>query len=86
MKLTGINVGKEDEGPFVEGEQSIQHQSIDLNRLLDVSGNWMLQRHYVVTLLHLVTYNMKTLDIQTYSDISTAFLSYGGAPAYPASS
>lgn len=73
MKLTGINVREEDEGLFVEGEQGIQHQPIDLNGVLDVSGNWVLQSHYVVKLLHLVTCNMNkhiTHDIQTNSNVS----------------
>lgn len=63
MKLTGINVREEDEGRFVEREQGIQHQPIDLNGLLDVSGNWVLQSHYVVPILHLVTCNMNKRPI-----------------------
>lgn len=69
MKLTGINVREEDEGRFVEREQGIQHQPINLNGLLDVSGNWVLQSHYVVLILHLVTCNMNKHPISTYSDV-----------------
>lgn len=73
MKLTGVDVGEEDEGPFVEGQQGIKHQPVDLDGLLDVSGNRVLQSHYVVSLLHFVTCNMNrhlTRDTQTHSDIS----------------
>jgi len=58
VKRTGVNVREEDEGLFVEGDQGVQHQPIDLNGVLDVSGNWVLQSHNVVTLLHLVTCNV----------------------------
>lgn len=70
MRLTGINVGEEDEGCFVEREQGIQHQPIDLNGMLDVSGNWVLQGHNVVPILHLVTCNAKKRPIKTYSGVS----------------
>lgn len=55
MELTGINVGEEDEGGFVEIEQSVQHQPVDLDGMLNVSGDWVLQSHDVVMILHLVT-------------------------------
>lgn len=57
MKLTSIDVREEDEGSFVERKQGIQHQPIDLNGVFDVSSNWVLQSHNVVTVLHLVTWN-----------------------------
>lgn len=87
MKLTSINVREEDEGLFVEGEQGIQHQPIDLNGMLDVSGNWVLQSHYVVTILHLVTCNTNihpTHDKQTHPNVSDYIIgqNYDFVPTY----
>lgn len=80
MKLTGVNVREEDEGLLVKGQQGIQHQSIDLNGVLDVCGDRVLQSHNIVLLLHLVTCNMNERTahhIQTYTSTSpTLFLIY----------
>lgn len=55
MKLTSVNVREEDEGGFVEREQGVQHQPVDLDGMLNVSGDWVLQSHDVIMILHLVT-------------------------------
>lgn len=73
FKLTRIDVGKEDEGPLVEGEQGIQHQSIDLNGVLDVCCDRMLQSHNIITLLHLFTCTMNTkahTSLQLHRNVS----------------
>lgn len=55
VELTGVDVGEEDEGGLVELQQGVQHQAVDLDGMLDVSGDGVLQRHDVVVLLHLLT-------------------------------
>lgn len=55
VKPTSIDVREEDEGDFVEGEQGVQHQPVDLYGVLDVSSNRVLQSHDVVMFLHFVT-------------------------------
>lgn len=59
MELTGINVGKEDESLLVEGNQRIQHQPIDFNRVLDVRRDRVLQCYNIVTFLDLVICKMQ---------------------------
>lgn len=54
-QLTCVDVGEEDEGGLVELKQGIQHQAVDLDRMFDVGGDGVLQRHDVVVLLHLLT-------------------------------
>lgn len=59
QKLTSIDVRKQDEGFLVEGEQSIKHQPIDLDGMLDISGDGVLQSHDVVPVLDLIALTVK---------------------------
>lgn len=56
--LTSINVWKENKRPLVKRDQCVQHQSVDLNWVLDVCGDWVLQSYNVVMVLHVSTCNM----------------------------
>lgn len=60
QKQTSIDVRKQDEGLLVKGEQSIEHQAVDLNGMLDVCGDGVLQSHDVVVVLDLITCTVKS--------------------------
>lgn len=63
MLLTGVDVGEQDERELVEGQQGVQHQPVDLDGPLDVSGDRVLQRHDVVLVLHLLAWTNRHHDV-----------------------